>query len=107
MLTVIQMSKTVSLRLHKRSLSELDELAKLEDKDRSALVREILEVGVREKKIEHFLRLYQAGKVSLWKAARLAGLSLWELIEALSSKKIQIQYSERDLEKDLKALEEA
>jgi len=106
MLTVIQMSKTVSLRLHKRSLSELDELAKLEDKDRSALVREILEVGVREKKIERSLRLYQAGKVSLWKAARLAGLSLWELIEALSSKKIQIQYSEHDLEKDLKALEE-
>jgi len=101
------MSKTVSLRLHKRSLSELDELAKLEDKDRSALVREILEVGVRERKIEHSLRLYQAGKVSMWKAARLAGLSLWEMIEALSSKKIQIQYSEHDLEKDLKALEEA
>ena len=100
------MSKTVSLRLRKRSLSELDELAKLEDKDRSALVREILEVGVREKKIERSFRLYQAGKVSLWRAARLAGLSLWEMIEALSSKKIQIQYSEHDLEKDLKALEE-
>jgi len=100
------MSEAISLRLHKRTLSELDELAKLEDKDRSALVREILEVGVREKKIEHSVKLYQTGRVSLWKAARLAGLSLWELIETLSSKKIQIQYSEHDLEEDLKALEE-
>jgi len=101
------MSKTISLKLHKRTILELDELAKLEDKDRSELVRDILDVGVREKKIQYSLKLYQAGRVSLWKAARLAGPSLWKLIEVLSSKKIQIQYSEHDLEKDLKALEEA
>jgi len=103
---VIQVSKAISLRLPKKTLSELDDLARSEDRARSALVREILEDGVREKKIERSIELYRNGRASLWKSARLAGLSLWELVEAMSSRGIQIQYSEHDLEEDMKALEE-
>jgi len=100
------MSNSISLRLNKKTVSELDEIAKLEDKDRSSLVREIIEVGIKAKKVEHSIGLYQAGKASMWKAARLAELSLWEFMEELSARKIPVQYSEHDLEEDLKALEE-
>jgi len=100
------MSDSISLRLNKKTVSELDEIAKLEDKDRSSLLREVIEVGIKAKKVEHSIELYQNGKASMWKAARLAGLSLWEFIEELSARKITVQYSEHDLEEDLKALEE-
>jgi len=100
------MPDSVSLRLNQKTVSELDEIAKLEDKDRSSLLREIIEVGIKAKKVERSIQLYQAGKVSMWKAARLAELSLWEFMEELSARKILVQYSERDLEEDLKALEE-
>ncbi len=100
------MPDSVSLRLNRKTVSELDEIAKLEDKDRSSLLREIIEAGIKNKKIEQSIKLYQKGKVSMWKAARLAELSLWEFMEELSARKIPIQYSERDLEEDLKALEE-
>lgn len=42
------------------------------------------------------------GQVTGWKAAQLAGVSLWNFYKALGKKGVLIQYSEQDLEEDLK-----
>ena len=42
------LSETISLRLPKRTMEKLNEVAEREGKDRSALIREILEHGVKE-----------------------------------------------------------
>jgi predicted HTH domain antitoxin len=44
--------------------------------------------------------------VTSWKAAQLAGVSLWSFLEVFREKDVLIQYSEHDLEEDLKALRE-
>jgi len=52
------------------------------------------------------IELYREGKVSLGKAAEIAGVSKWEMMEIIASKNIPIQYDVKDLERDIKTLEE-
>jgi predicted HTH domain antitoxin len=96
------LSETLSLRIPKETAKKLREIASKEKKDRSTLIREILEQGVKEKNVDNALDLYKTGQVTGWKAARLAGISLWSFYKILSEKGILIQYSEQDLEQDLK-----
>ena len=97
------MSETISLRLPRETIKKLRELADKEGKDRSTLIREILEHGVKEKNLEHAVELYRRGQITGWKAAQLAGVSLWNFYKMLGEKGVLIQYSEHDLEEDLKA----
>jgi len=85
---------------------EIEELASVEDSDKSKLIRELIILGIKERKLKESIKLYIEGKISLWKAARLADISLWKMTEILEEKKINIQYGERELKEDLKALKE-
>jgi predicted HTH domain antitoxin len=96
------LSDTITLRLPAQTAKKLQELAKKEGKDRSTLIREILENGVKQKNTDHALELYRAGQATSWKAAQLAGVSLWTFYKILEDKGILLQYSEHDLEADLK-----
>lgn len=100
---MVDLSETISLRLPRETIKKLRELADKEGKDRSTLIREILEHGVKEKNIDHAVELYSRGQVTGWRAAQLAGVSLWNFYEILAAKGVLIQYSEHDLEEDLKA----
>ena len=96
------MSETITLRLPPQTAKKLKEIAKKEGKDRSTLIRELLENGVKEKSVEQAVELYRTGQVTAWKAAQLAGVSLWAFYKVFEQKGIIIQYSEHDLEQDLK-----
>jgi len=98
------LSETISLRLPRDTVKKLDEIADKEGKDRSTLIRELLEHGVKEKDIDHAIELYRSGQATGWKAAQVAGVSLWNFYRILVEKGILIQYSEHDLEEDLKGL---
>ncbi len=98
------MSENISLRLPQEVLEKLDDLAKKEHKDRSNLIREILDEGIREKRIDLAVELYKKGEVTGWQASRLSEVSLRRFYEALQRKGILIQYDEKDLEEDLRAL---
>jgi predicted HTH domain antitoxin len=95
------LSETISLRLPSETAKRLRDIAKKEGKDRSMLIREMLEKGVKEKSIEQAVELYRTGQASGWRAAQLAGASLWKFYKILSEKGVLIQYSEHDLEEDL------
>ncbi len=100
------MSEPISLRLPRETIDKLDKIANKEQKDRSTLIRELLDDGIQEKDIEHAVELYREGQATSWKAAQNAGISLWNFLEILREKKVLIQYSEHDLKEDLKALTE-
>lgn len=51
------------------------------------------------------VELYRNKQVTAWKAAQLAGVSLWAFYKVLEEQGIPIQYSEHDLELDLKAFD--
>ncbi|RLI40427.1 hypothetical protein DRO64_09040 [Candidatus Bathyarchaeota archaeon] len=47
-------------------IRKLRELADREGKDRSALIREILERGIKERSLEYAVDLYRRGQVTGW-----------------------------------------
>ncbi len=69
---VVSMAEVITLRLPREMLEELDGLAEREHRDRSAVIRDLLERGVGEKRIEHAVDLYRSGRVTGWKAAATA-----------------------------------
>jgi len=93
--------KVLTLRIPEDVLEKINEIARRERKDRSEVIRELLKIGLRDKLIEDALKAYKERKVSMWKAATIAGLSLWEFVEILKDRNIEIQYSIRELEEDL------
>jgi len=95
--------EVLSVRVPREVLRWLDELAKLEGRERGEVVREILAQGVRERRVELALRLYREGRVTLWRAAEVAGLSLWEMVGELEKRGVEVQYGLRELEEDLRA----
>jgi predicted HTH domain antitoxin len=97
------MSESITLRLPPQTAKKLQEIAKKEGKDRSTLIRELLENGVKQKNTDQAIELYRTGQVTAWKASQLAGVSLWAFYKMLEEKGILLQYSEHDLEQDLKA----
>ena len=100
---MFRLSETISLRLPRETIKKLRELACKEGKDRSTVIREMLENGIEEKSLDQAIELYQMGQVTGWKAAQIAGVSLWVFYKTLGEKGVLIQYSEHDLEEDLKA----
>ena len=100
------MSESISLRLPRDTVEKLDTLAMKENKDRSTIIRELLDSGIREKDIAHAVERYKEGEISGWKAAQSSGISLWRFYEVLRERGILVQYSEVDLEKDLRGLTE-
>ena len=86
--------------------NEIEELSKIEHVDKSSLIRELLAKGIKEKKIENAVAKYSKGKITLWKAANIADISLWKMIEIIKDKGIEYQYGIDELREDLKALEE-
>ncbi|MEM2925754.1 MAG: UPF0175 family protein [Methanocellales archaeon] len=100
------MNVVVSFRLPLETLEEIEKIAQEESKDKSEFIRELLAFGIREKKIENAIKLYREGKATLWRAARVAGVSLWKMIEIMRERKVEAQYGFQELEEDLRALKE-
>lgn len=100
------MTGVISLRLSEDTLRKLDDLSTREGKDRSTLIRELLEKGIKEKDLDNAVELYRRGEATGWRAAQSAGVSLWNFLRVLDERGVLLQYGERDLERDLSALRE-
>ncbi|MCF2136351.1 MAG: UPF0175 family protein [Candidatus Thorarchaeota archaeon] len=93
--------ETVTARLSEEMIKQLEVLAKEEQIDRSELIRRALAYGIKRFLIDRALKAYRERKVTLWKAAEMAGVSLREMIDEADRSLIPIAYDIKDLEKDL------
>jgi predicted HTH domain antitoxin len=93
--------EAVTARLPREMLREVERLAASESVDRSELIRRLLDFALRQKKIEEALQSYREGKVTLWKAAEMAGVSLREMMGLVKEKKILVSYTLDDLRRDI------
>ena len=96
----------MTFRLPTEVEKEIKKLALQMDVDKSKIIRELIEIGLKEKRLKEVLAFYTEGKVTLWKAARLLGISLWKMMEIVTERKITAQYGKKEMEEDLKALQE-
>ncbi|MGZ8815209.1 MAG: ribbon-helix-helix protein, CopG family, partial [Mycobacterium sp.] len=78
----------VNLRLERELVDQLDDLARTEHVDRTEIARRILVTGVSEARVDRALRDYTAGRVTAWKAARDAGVTLYEMLDRIHERGI-------------------
>jgi len=97
------MTEIISTRIPDEVARDLKEIEKEEKTDRATLVRKLLARAIEQWKMERALRLYREGKVTLWRAARLAGITLREMMELATKQGIQFKYTTKDLEEDIEA----
>jgi len=97
------MTEIISTRIPDDIARDLKEIEKEEQTDRATVVRKLLARAIEQWKMERALRLYREGKVTLWRAARLGGITLREMMELAAKQGIQFKYTSRDLEEDIKA----
>ena len=104
-----QMKKeqTVSARLPMGLVRELELIEEVEQSDRSTTVRRLLVSAVHDWKFKHYARQYGDGKVTLARAARDAGVSLWEMMDYARARKVPAQYELKDLQRDLETISAA
>jgi predicted HTH domain antitoxin len=92
----------VGTRLPETIVRDLETIEEAEQSDRSTTVRKLLYRAIQDWKLDHYARLYGDGKLTLARAAREAGVSLWEMMDYTRTKKIAAQYDLEDFQRDLK-----
>ncbi len=99
------MTEVLSVKVDREKLQELEEIAREEQSDRSSTARRLLEMGMKEWKVNKGVELFRRDKLSLWRAATTAGVSLREFTEILDERKVSwVGVSVRDLEAETKAI---
>ena len=97
------MTEIISTRIPDKVARDLKEIEKEEKTDRATVIRKLLARAIEQWKMERALRLYREGKITLWRAARLGGITLREMMELAAKQGIQFKYTTKDLEEDIKA----
>ncbi|MBI2646924.1 UPF0175 family protein [Candidatus Woesearchaeota archaeon] len=98
------MAETVSVRIDKEELKEIDELSKIEKKTKSNVLREVLELGLKDKKIELAIEKFRNKEASIGKAAKIAEVPLSQFMDILVEKNIEFHYGIKELEEDFEGL---
>ena len=92
---------TTSVRLPKEIVEEIERLSREEGVDKGTLIRKLIAESLKEYKIKKALELYREGKLTLWKAAEIAGITYSEALEELKKRNIPFKYNSEDLEVDI------
>lgn len=75
-----RLETVMTVRLPKEDLKIIEEISQKERKDKSTTVRDLIELG----KIYFAIIQYKENKISIGKAAEIAGLALSDMIDLLS-----------------------
>ena len=94
----------VSLRIAPDMLKEIDRLAHEEHVERSIFLRELLDKGLKETKIEHSVEQYKQSKISIGRMVEITGLSRHEIFEKLKELGVSAHYSKNRLLKEISDL---
>src|SRR5712691_5017905 len=95
----------VRIRLPEELVRDLETIEDVEQADRSTTVRKLLYKAIKDWKLEHYARLYGDGKISLARAAKNAGVSLWEMMDYARSRKVPAQYDLEDFQRDFRKIQ--
>jgi len=98
------MGETISVRIDKPDLKEIEHLSKLEKKSKSSVLREILDRGIKEKKLEIALEKFRSEEFTAWSAARFAGVPLSKFMDILIQNGVDFHYGVKELREDVEGL---
>ncbi|MDV7395597.1 UPF0175 family protein [Arthrospira platensis SPKY1] len=96
-------TKTISTRLEEGELAQLDWLASSAGLDRSGMTKSLLRRGLLELRFERAVADYRGGRVTLSRAAEMAGISVWDFMARMKGADLSLQYGLNEFEEDLSA----
>lgn len=97
-----KMNEVVTVRLPRGDVRAVEEISIKRKKDKSTTIRELVELG----KIYFAIMEYKEGKISIGKAAEIAGVSISEMIDLLSKLGIESNMEIEDYLEGLRLAEE-
>ena len=98
------MEKTISVRVDQRKLTEIKGISIEEKRKNSEVLREALELGIRQKKLLIALEKYRKREVSIGKASEIAGISISRFMDTLRENNITFNYTAEDFAEDVEDL---
>ncbi|MGB2728808.1 MAG: UPF0175 family protein [Halobacteriota archaeon] len=98
------MGVIITTRVSEEIEKEIRSISEREQLDRSTVVRRLLMEGIKDWKIKYALEEYSEGRVTIWRAARMAGISLRQMLDIAAKKGIPFQYTMKDLREDFRGI---
>ena len=98
---------SITVQLPETANKVLAEIARLEGKDCSTLVKEILEANFTEWRREKAIELYKQGGISLRKAAKLADTHILRFQNLLWERRVPLNWTPEDVDQEFEALKKA
>ncbi|RLI78278.1 hypothetical protein DRP04_10340 [Archaeoglobales archaeon] len=95
---------TISARIDKEIAEEIERIVKKKGVDRSAVIRELLKIGIQEFKLREALELVRERRITVWKAAEIAGLSYREMLEKFREHNVPFPITEEELARELEEI---
>jgi predicted HTH domain antitoxin len=93
---------TISVRLDEQTLKDLEMIREDAKADRSEIIRRLLDKALKEAKLEKAMELLRKQETSIGKASEIAGVTIYEIIEAMKKYGVHIGYTVEDLRRDMK-----
>ena len=98
-------SNQINLRVSPDVAADLDTLAAQSNLTRIDVARQILLEGIERRKRDWALELCRNGKLSKSRAAELAGISMWELMDLLNAGQVSnVPYTLQDAVEDVRRI---
>ena len=96
--------RQLNLRVPETIVQGLDEIASKEQIDRTALARKMLTEAIQQWKVEAAIAACRRGEITKARAAELAGISIYEIMDVVRLRGAAPSYSLDELRADLSSL---
>ena len=86
------MGDKISFVIPEELKKEIDNLKELYKEEQSSLIRRLLWRSIKEEKTDFAIKEYLNEKISMGRAAKIAGISIWEMLDELKKRNITLKY---------------
>ena len=87
--------KITGVRLDSELDRDVEEVVREESVDKSTALRMLVGEGYKEWKLKRALQQLREGKISMWQASKMAGMTLWDFVVTVK-KEEGIEWTEFD-----------
>jgi len=101
--TIVMVLRPLATRVPREVEKEIRDVMDFLGVEKAQAVRMILEIGISEWRKRTALDLLREGKVTMAKAAKLAKLDIWDLVDLVRDRKIEwVTFPVGELQEDAK-----
>lgn len=95
---------TVSARIQKSQVEEIERLAANRGADKSSVIRELLTTAIQKQKLEEALDQVRTMKITVWKAAETAGVTYRTMLSLLKTHNIPFPLTPGELQREIEEI---